>query len=116
MVKKQTGLILNPKNCIKGYYENTLTKDLQSKLPRVGIVHIDVDLYSSTVEVLEFVKPLLVRGTVLLFDDWYCFNPGESKGEKRAFEEFCLKYPNFKAEVWKNYSTFGRSFFVTSLP
>ena len=66
MVKKQTGLILNPKNCIKGYYENTLTRDLQSKMPRAGIVHIDVDLYSSTVEVLEFVKPLLVRGTVLL--------------------------------------------------
>lgn len=116
LVKKQTGIILKPENCIKGYYENTLTKDLQSKMQRAGIVHIDVDLYSSTVEVLEFVKPLMVCGTVLLFDDWYCFNPGESKGEKRAFEEFCLKHPNFKTEVWKNYSTFGRSFFVTSLP
>ena len=75
-------------------------------------------IYSSTVEVLEVCTKamLMVRGTVLLFDDWYCFNPGESKGEKRAFEEFCLKYPKFKTEVWKNYSTFGRSFFVTGLP
>ena len=116
LVRKQSGLILSPENCIKGYYENTLTKELQSKMPRAGIIHIDVDLYSSTVEVLEFIKPLIVCGTVLIFDDWYCFPPGESKGEKRAFEEFCIKYPNFKTEVWKNYSTFGKSFFVTSLP
>jgi O-methyltransferase len=116
LVKKQSGLILSPENCIKGYYENTLTKELQSKMPRAGIIHIDVDLYSSTVEVLEFIKPLIVCGTVLIFDDWYCFPPGESKGEKRAFEEFCIKHPNFKTEVWKNYSTFGKSFFVTSLP
>jgi len=116
LVKKQSGLILNPENCIKGYYENSLTKKLQSKMPRAGIVHIDVDLYSSTVEVLEFIKPLMVIGTVLIFDDWYCFSPGKSKGEKRAFEEFCIKYPNFKTELWKNYSTFGKSLFVTSLP
>lgn len=116
LVKRQSGLILNPENCIKGYYENSLTKELQSKMPKAGIVHIDVDLYSSTVEVLEFIKPLMVAGTVLIFDDWYCFSPGESKGEKRAFEEFCIDHPNFKTEEWKNYSTFGKSFFVTSLP
>ena len=87
-----------------------------SNLPKAGVIHIDVDLYSSTVEVLEFIEPLMVYGTVLIFDDWYCFPPGENKGEKRAFEEFCIDNPNFKTEVWKNYSTFGRSFFVTSLP
>jgi O-methyltransferase len=116
LVKRQSGLILNPENCIKGYYENSLTQELQSKMPKAGIVHIDVDLYSSTVEVLEFIKPLMVVGTVLIFDDWYCFSPGESKGEKRAFEEFCIDYPKFKTEKWKNYSTFGKSFFVTNLP
>lgn len=116
LVRKQTGLILNLENCFKGYYENTLTRELQSKMPRAGIVHIVADLYSSILEVLKFVKPLMVCKTVLLFDDWYCFPPGESKGEKRALEEFCLKYPNFKTKVWKNYSTFGESFFVTSLP
>ena len=48
-------------------------------MPKVGLVHIDVDLYSSTVEVLEFVKPLLVKSSVLVFDDWYCFPPGSEK-------------------------------------
>ncbi len=116
LVKKQSGLILNQKNVIKGYYEGSLTPEIQSKLPKVGVVHIDVDLYSSTVEVLKFIKPLLVVGTVLMFDDWYCFPLGENKGEKRAFDEFCIDNPNFQTEEWKNYSTFGKSYFVTSLP
>jgi O-methyltransferase len=116
LVKKNSGLELSKSNCIKGYYKDSLTPKVMSKLPKAGVIHIDVDLYSSTVEVLEFIKPLMVCGTVLIFDDWYCFPPGENKGEKRAFEEFCIDNPNFKTEVWKNYSTFGRSFFVTSLP
>jgi len=116
LLKKNSGLVLPKSNCIKGYYKDSLTSEVLSELPKAGVIHIDVDLYSSTVEVLRFIKPLMVYGTVLIFDDWYCFPPGESKGEKRAFEEFCADHPNFKTEVWKNFSTFGKSFFVTSLP
>ena len=83
-------------------------------MPKVGLVHIDVDLYSSTVEVLEFVKPLLVKGSVLVFDDWYCFPPGSTKGVC-AMDEFKKKY-RFEIEEWKSYSTFGKSFFVKNLP
>ena len=79
------------------------------------MVHIDVDLYSSTCSVLEFIKDYIVEGTVILFDDWYCFPPGEEKGEKKALIEFLKKYPNIKLEEWKNYSTFGKSFFVKAI-
>ena len=89
---------------------------MQSRMPKVGMVHIDVDLYSSTMEVLEFIKPLLVVGTVLIFDDWYCFPPGANKGEMKAVKEFSSANPSFQLEEWKAYSTFGKSFFVTSLP
>ena len=83
-------------------------------MPRVGIVHIDVDLYSSSVEVLEFIKPLIVTGSILMFDDWYCFPAGKAKGERLALEEFLLNNEAFTIEEWKNYSTFGKSFFITS--
>ena len=53
---------------------------------------------------------------LLAFDDWYCFPPGSNKGEKLALEEFCNNNPSFKLEEWKSYSTFGKSFFVNSLP
>ena len=102
-------------NIFNGFYKDTLTKNLQEKLPKVGMVHIDVDLYSSTCEVLNFVKPLLVEGTIILFDDWYCFPVNKEMGEPKAFKEFLSANKNIEVEEWKNYSTFGKSFFVKSL-
>lgn len=116
IIKKRTGLVLDEANIIEGFYEDSLSEELQAKMPKAGIVHIDVDLYSSTVEVLEFIRPLLVKGSILIFDDWYCFPAGESKGEKLAMEEFLFKNEGFSLEEWKNYSTFGKSFFITSIP
>ena len=62
---------------------------LQTKLPRSGntiklkpisICVIDVDIYESTVEVLEFIKDHLVTGSIVLFDDFNCFfKNGERK-------------------------------------
>jgi O-methyltransferase len=116
LVRRLSGLSLDRKNIIEGFYEKSLTAQLQSNMPKAGVIHIDVDLYSSTVEVLKFIKPLMVVGTVLVFDDWYCFPPGTNKGEARALKEFCLENPSFAVEEWKTYSTFGKSFFVTRLP
>ncbi len=116
IVRNKTGVKLKDENVIEGYYSVSLTDELFSRLPKAGVVHIDVDLYSSTVEVLDFIKPLLVVGTLLIFDDWYCFPPGANMGEKRAVEEFCDANPSFSLQPWKAYSTFGQSFFVTSLP
>jgi hypothetical protein len=116
IVERNTGLRLDSDHVVQGFYSASLTKSLQARMPKVGVVHIDVDLYSSTVEVLKFIKPLMVVGTVLVFDDWYTFPPGANKGERRALQEFCAVHPSFAVEEWKNYSTFGKSFFVTSLP
>lgn len=116
IVKKRTKVDLPEKNIIKGLYEQslTITKMLGKALPRqVGFVHIDVDLYSSTVAVLEFIKDHLANGTVVLFDDWYCFPPGKEMGEKKALKEFLKKYPQIQFSEWKNYSGFGKSFFVS---
>jgi O-methyltransferase len=116
IVRKQTKVDLTERQCIKGFYEDSLTEDLHEQLPKkIGMLHIDVDLYSSTKVLLEFVKEHLVNGTVVLFDDWFCFPPGKNMGEKKALEEFLVKYPQFQFSEWKNYSTFGKSFFVQIL-
>ena len=113
IVKKRSGVLLKEDQLIEGYYEKSLTDKLSERLPKsVGFVHIDVDLYSSTITVLDFIKKFLVSGTVILFDDWYCFPPGKEMGERRAFNEFLKKYPEIVVEEWKNYSTFGKSFLV----
>ena len=99
---------------VKGYFSDSLTPELQEKMPQVGIVHIDVDLYSSTKDVFGFIRPLLTVGTVILFDDYYCFPPDGKKGEMRALLELLEEDKTFTVKEWKAYSTFGQSFFVTS--
>ena len=89
---------------------------LYQYLEKAGFIYIDVDLYSSCKEVLNYLRPKLCVGTLIMFDDWYCFNAGESMGEKLALEEFCKENPNFEFESWKNFSTFfGKSFFVKNM-
>ena len=113
IVKNRTGILLHDDQLIQGSYEKSLTDKLKERLPKsVGFVHIDVDLYSSAITVLEFIKTFLVSGTVILFDDWYCFSAGKQMGERKALNEFLKKYPEIELEEWKNYSTYGKSFLV----
>ena len=114
-VKKLANYTIEDKNIVRGFYSDSLTQELQKKMPKVGVVHIDVDLYSSTVEVLAFIKPLLVKGSVLIFDDYFCFPAGSNQGEARALDEFLKENTHFKVIEWKSYSSFGKSFFVTDV-
>jgi O-methyltransferase len=116
IVKQNTGKKLEADHLIKGFYCDSLTEDLKTRMPKVGVAHIDVDLYSSTVDVLNFLKPLLMQGSVLVFDDWYCFPGGSLMGERRALTEFLDGNTDFSVEPWKAYSTFGQSFFVSQTP
>ena len=117
IVKENTNMKINDRDLIEGFYDKTLTDKLQSSMPKIGILHVDVDLYSSTRDVLKFCRPLLVNGSLILFDDWYCFKPGakinDSYGEQKAVGEFLDTNKNIKFIPWKAYSTFGKSFFVS---
>jgi O-methyltransferase len=116
IVKEKTGMLTPDSNIVQGFYCDSLTPALQAHMPKAGVVHIDVDLYSSTVDVLRFLKPLLVSGSLLVFDDWYCFPGGTLQGERKALAEFLEANSDFAVEPWKAYSTFGQSFFVTRVP
>lgn len=80
---------------VKGFYDESLTPALAARLlpGKAAIIYVDCDLYSSTVPVLEFVRPFLVRGTVLVFDDWFCFHGDPERGERLAFAEFRRRHP-----------------------
>lgn len=52
-------------------------------------VHLDVDLYKSTKDCLEFFYPRMVRGGIILTHDYnYVF-----KGVKKAYNEFFANKP-----------------------
>ena len=96
----------------KGFYEDVLTKELQATMKKAAIVHIDCDLYISTKLVLKFMKPLVQTGTIILFDDYYCFRGDPEKGEALALSEFLKNNPEISIRHWYNYHFVGAAFIV----
>ena len=53
-----------------------------------SIIYIDVDLYSSTITVLNWIDKIALPGTIIYFDDiWATGNHPES-GEQKAIIEY----------------------------
>ena len=50
-------------------------------------LHVDCDVYSSTVDIFNTLTRKIVAGTVIVFDD-YCNYTGWRKGEWKAWKEF----------------------------
>ena len=76
---------------IKGFYQNTIknktTEDLEI-FNKSRVIMIDCDLKESTQLALEFIKPSLQEGTIILFDDFLDYKGSMEKGECGAFEDF----------------------------
>lgn len=74
---------------VRGYFEETLPDFLSRNEQPCAFVHIDCDLYSSTLYVLKTLHAhhKLVKGTVILFDELYNYQYFENY-EFKAFVEF----------------------------
>ena len=73
---------------IKGLFQDTLHGFLKEvKLNKLLIIHLDADLFSSTLFVLTSLAPFLKKGDVILFDEFNVPND-----EFSAFEIFCRSY------------------------
>lgn len=75
---------------IPGFYETTLTDGLRKELRAFppAIVTIDVDYYSSTKLILNWLQPILQSGTLFYFDDIFSFHGNPYYGETAAITEF----------------------------
>lgn len=95
----------------RGFYAETLKTDLSVK---ASLVHIDCDLYQSTVEVLWGLHRMaaLQDGCVLLFDDWNCNRANPDFGERRALREFLEGQHRFTASPWFTYGYNGAAFIL----
>jgi len=104
------GVPLNRVEIVSGWFNKTLNEETLRKyrLKHAAIVHIDSDLYESARLALTFLKPLLVDGTIIIFDNWYNFKGNPNLGEQRAFKEWFDENPNWiatqyqKEGVWRN--------------
>lgn len=69
---------------VKGLFEDTAST---FPFPSLGLVHIDCDLYSSTVTALNAVRPAIGPGTIVVFDEFHGYNGWEDH-EAKAWVEF----------------------------
>lgn len=80
---------------IKGWFDETLPSFIQEHNETCAFVHIDCDLYSSSKTVLDYLAGRIVKGTIILFDEYFNY-PGWKHNEFKAFQEFIsaseLKY------------------------
>ena len=84
-------------NFIKGEFKKTLPNFFSTPRPVASLINIDVDLYSSTICVLENVRNIVDKDTIIIFDE-FLINDTWEQDEAKALFEFCSKY-NYKYEV-----------------
>ena len=83
---------------IKGWFSDTIPEfNNEHGTTPLAFLHIDCDIYTSTVTVLEGMKDRIVPGTVVLFDDMLSYSQNSDlwvgeEHEFKAFMEFVEKY------------------------
>lgn len=99
---------------VKGYFNDTLTEETRNKfgIESVPIALVDGDLYSSTVDSLKFFENLIIDNSMLIMDDWGGFDMDEERGQQRALAEFLHRNPQWKAEPWFSYGSYGQVFII----
>lgn len=86
------------RNCelVVGWFNETLAGFVEKHPEPVALLHVDCDLYSSTVTILDELKDNIVPGTVIIFDEYINY-PGWQLDEFRAWQEF-VKEHNIRYE------------------
>lgn len=83
---------------VKGYFDDVLP-DYKKNLGKIGFLHADADLYSSTKTVLTELNDHIIPGTIIRFDELACwrliFNEASPKNVSR------IKYTTWKEHEWK---------------
>jgi len=97
---------------IKGFYKDTIKNKttIDLKMGKARVVMIDCDLKESARLALEFIKPAIQEGTIILFDDFVFFKGSENKGEYSAFTDFRKKYPEILFRRIFDYGYGSRAF------
>jgi hypothetical protein len=95
---------------VKGWFNDTLVPFMSTFKPRSRlVVHNDSDLYSSTLYLLTKLDPVLVTGSVLIFDEFY-----SSLHEFRAFQDYISAYRRQLLPLGRVLDPQGRVAFVFS--
>jgi hypothetical protein len=79
-------------------YPGIFPDTLSPSLPPVAFVHADADQYQTTKDICIHMPPLMVKGGIIIFDDY------KLKGCRKALKEMLPNHRSFshKRAVWVN--------------
>ncbi len=86
-----------------GWFDQTLPPFLDTETDDCALIHVDCDIYVSTVVIFEQLRERIAPGTVIVFDEYFNY-PGWRAHEYKAFQEFIAssglsyRYLGFSAE------------------
>jgi predicted O-methyltransferase YrrM len=86
-----------------GWFDATLPAFLAEDAAACALVHVDCDIYASTVSIFASLAGRIRPGTVIVFDEYFNY-PGWRQHEYKAFQEFIAasglgyRYLGFSAE------------------
>lgn len=111
---KNRGANTDKIHLIEGWFDKVLTPDLRTELglDKASLINIDCDFYESTVVALEWCEPLMQQGTIINFDDYYCYKGSPDHGEMLALKEFLDKHTDITATPYSQYSWHGQAFII----
>ena len=98
-----------------GFFNDSLNDKTRKTfdMKKISVALIDCDLYSSTVDVLNFIQKMVIDKTILIFDDWNAFDKDNNRGQRKAFREFSASNKNITAEDYFSYGAYGKVFILT---
>ncbi len=101
---------------VRGYFEDSLKINTIDSLgiQKSRIVFIDCDLKAPARLALDFVKPTLQLGTVLVMDDFFSYKGSESAGVAGAFNEFNKDNPSIQWRMLYHYGYGGIAYICSA--
>jgi O-methyltransferase len=98
---------------VPGFYSESLAPEAVGRRPeRVSFAYVDCDLYSSTLDVLKFLETRLGNGSLIAFDDYYCFSQTHPSGERLAAAEVFGEHSRWNLVPYMQWGWYGMSFMV----
>lgn len=111
---RRTGADMDHVITVPGFFEESLKpgRPRIAKLRKAAVVWVDCDLYSSEVCVLKCLTHYLQHGSLIIFDDYFCYRADPKIGEQRAFREWLDMSPGFSAVELMRFSWHENSFVI----
>jgi O-methyltransferase len=97
-----------------GWFSDTLPRVADGA--KFAMLHLDCDLYSSSIEVLDhlFSRDMVADGAVIFFDDWNTNRSSRLLGQRRAWREISEKH-DVQFSDCGDYAVLGHKFIVHAL-